>query len=179
MDKNLTVTKEHLPQRCEVCHQSDMFVAVTGECGRCKAIAIEKKQVSVTNLRTTLLESKDTTRNVDFGLGVIRIFTAIVLGLSLFNSAKANGFELVHILVWSTSFVGGVISLIQWSYLKDGKISPIEKYRSTFSKIVMFLLIATSITQQLLNGAFNIYLSLLALMLPLIYIVLIVIKPKI
>lgn len=161
MDKNLVVTKEHVPQRCEICHQPDMFVAATSECQRCKGIVVGKNQVSVTELRTI---------NGNFGLGVVRIFTAIVLGLSLFSSAKANGFELVHILVWSTSLIGGVITLIEWSYLKDGRVSPIEKYRSIFSKIVMFLLIVTSITQQLLNGAFNIYLSLVALILPLIHI---------
>ena len=41
MDKNLIITKEHLPSRCEICHQSDMFVATTGECGRCKDTVIK------------------------------------------------------------------------------------------------------------------------------------------
>lgn len=36
MDKSLVVVKEHLPQRCEICHQSDLFVAATGNCKRCK-----------------------------------------------------------------------------------------------------------------------------------------------
>lgn len=44
MGKNLVVTKEHLPQRCEVCHQPDMFVAVTSVCGRCKGIVKEPIQ---------------------------------------------------------------------------------------------------------------------------------------
>lgn len=35
MEKKLTVTKEHLPKRCEICHQSDMFFAEKEYCERC------------------------------------------------------------------------------------------------------------------------------------------------
>ena len=55
MEKKLTVTKEHLPQRCEICHQTDLFVATTGECKRCKDTA-KKFIESVNNARRQIDE---------------------------------------------------------------------------------------------------------------------------
>src|SRR5947207_6127126 len=36
----LDVKSESLPQRCEICHQSDQFVPMTGDCSRCSSISI-------------------------------------------------------------------------------------------------------------------------------------------
>jgi predicted Zn-ribbon and HTH transcriptional regulator len=32
---SLTVRRENLPVRCEICHQTDLFDPETGQCGRC------------------------------------------------------------------------------------------------------------------------------------------------
>lgn len=35
--KEIIIQKENLPTRCEICHQSDLFVAQTNTCQRCKS----------------------------------------------------------------------------------------------------------------------------------------------
>lgn len=57
MDKKLVVTKERLPQRCEICHQSDMFVAATSECERCKGIVKEPIQNNFPNEKGSNVEA--------------------------------------------------------------------------------------------------------------------------
>jgi hypothetical protein len=36
--ETLTVKRESLPVRCEVCHQTDMFNPATGVCRRCSPV---------------------------------------------------------------------------------------------------------------------------------------------
>jgi hypothetical protein len=36
----LTVRRENLPVRCEICHQTDLFNPETGNCGRCDGVTI-------------------------------------------------------------------------------------------------------------------------------------------
>src|ERR1051326_791883 len=38
----LKVKTEHLPERCEICHQTDDFDASSGICRRCQDIPLEK-----------------------------------------------------------------------------------------------------------------------------------------
>lgn len=36
----IRVKQQHLPKRCEVCHQSDLFDQETGECQRCSPLVV-------------------------------------------------------------------------------------------------------------------------------------------
>lgn len=38
--ENLIVRREHLPERCEICHQSDQFDPVANRCSRCELVVI-------------------------------------------------------------------------------------------------------------------------------------------
>ncbi|MFY9226265.1 MAG: hypothetical protein WAQ98_26545 [Blastocatellia bacterium] len=49
-EKQLIIHKTTTAQRCEVCHQSDMFNIETGECGRCRNIPVAKIQVQSTDV---------------------------------------------------------------------------------------------------------------------------------
>jgi hypothetical protein len=40
MTSRLTVHKENLPTRCEICHQSDQFDQVSGRCQRCAQVML-------------------------------------------------------------------------------------------------------------------------------------------
>ncbi|MBL8148914.1 MAG: hypothetical protein JNN15_03180 [Blastocatellia bacterium] len=40
--QQLVVKKEALPDRCEICHQSDCFDPQTGHCSRCSLLPVEK-----------------------------------------------------------------------------------------------------------------------------------------
>jgi hypothetical protein len=41
---DLLIKKEHLPERCEVCHQSDAFDPTSGKCKRCEGLFAEKEE---------------------------------------------------------------------------------------------------------------------------------------
>lgn len=41
---DLLIKKEHLPERCEVCHQSDAFDPASGKCKRCEGLFAEKEE---------------------------------------------------------------------------------------------------------------------------------------
>lgn len=48
-EKQLIIHKTTTAQRCEICHQSDMFNLETGECGRCRNIPVAKVQTQSAN----------------------------------------------------------------------------------------------------------------------------------
>jgi hypothetical protein len=39
--KNLTINKQSLPERCEICHQADEFDPETQECRRCSSLPVQ------------------------------------------------------------------------------------------------------------------------------------------
>ncbi|MFY9226299.1 MAG: hypothetical protein WAQ98_26720 [Blastocatellia bacterium] len=41
---DLLIKREHLPERCEVCHQSDAFDPISGKCSRCEGLFAEKEE---------------------------------------------------------------------------------------------------------------------------------------
>lgn len=41
---DLLLKKEHLPKRCEICHQNDIFDPVTQKCGRCETLFSSEKK---------------------------------------------------------------------------------------------------------------------------------------
>lgn len=41
---DLLIKREHLPERCEVCHQSDAFDPTTGKCSRCEGLFAKKEE---------------------------------------------------------------------------------------------------------------------------------------
>ncbi|MBN8724895.1 MAG: hypothetical protein J0M03_18295 [Acidobacteria bacterium] len=48
-EQQLIIHKTTTAQRCEICHQSDMFNIETGECRRCGNIPVAKIQTQPTN----------------------------------------------------------------------------------------------------------------------------------
>lgn len=40
--QQLTINKQHLPVRCEICHQSDLFNPQTNHCARCNKISLSR-----------------------------------------------------------------------------------------------------------------------------------------
>ncbi len=51
--KSFTILKESTPDRCEICHQSDMFDALLLQCDRCKEIAPVVQDLSYPVYRAT------------------------------------------------------------------------------------------------------------------------------
>lgn len=41
---DLLIKREHLPERCEVCHQSDAFDPISGKCSRCESLFAQKEE---------------------------------------------------------------------------------------------------------------------------------------
>ncbi|MBI4748317.1 MAG: hypothetical protein HY774_07490 [Acidobacteria bacterium] len=75
--ENLIVRREHLPERCEICHQSDQFDPPTGLCVRCQAIASQLQSSSVAPSEVAL---KGNRRTGAASLGIIySVFLAVYL----------------------------------------------------------------------------------------------------
>lgn len=43
---SLTIRRENLPVRCEICHQTDLFDPETGQCGRCEPVNLQGRRNS-------------------------------------------------------------------------------------------------------------------------------------
>ena len=42
--QKITIQKEHMPKRCEICHKDDLFDGFTGTCQRCKDLSLTVSQ---------------------------------------------------------------------------------------------------------------------------------------
>ncbi|MFY9224687.1 MAG: hypothetical protein WAQ98_18585 [Blastocatellia bacterium] len=49
--QKITIQKEHMPKRCEICHQVDMLDGLSGTCQRCKDLSLT---ISQSNLAQVL-----------------------------------------------------------------------------------------------------------------------------
>lgn len=80
-ESHLIIHKTTSAQRCEVCHQSDLFNAQTGECGRCGNIPINYHP-QVTNINNTEPNPNTTTRN---RLTLMGFITVLAVGSFLYK----------------------------------------------------------------------------------------------
>lgn len=162
MVEKVKLKTESQPKRCEICHQSDYFDPETNDCSRCESISISaKKKQAIYHAKHA---KGDSAGEKALDHGIVRIVTAIFLPIALLLKLT-HGLELLIILASVISFVEGIISLIDWKYLRDGEALPFQNYRSLISNIIMFLAISVCIAQQLLNGKTSIFLSSIAGML--------------
>lgn len=162
MVEKVKLKTESQPKRCEICHQSDYFDPETNDCSRCESISISARKKQV--IYYAKHAKNDFVREKALEHGIVRIFTAILMPVVLLFKST-HGLELLIIVASFISFVDGIISLMDWKYLKDGEALPFKNYRNMISKIVMFLAISVCIAQQLLNGKISIFLSLVSGML--------------
>ena len=117
MDKNIVVTKEGLPQRCEVCHQADMFVASTGYCERCKDTAITVIE-SINNTRRQLNEQNTRLANglqrtsVIYSTILIVVFIYLLYLEPLYNFfSKILGNTVAGLLIAGIWFAFGILGV--------------------------------------------------------------------
>jgi hypothetical protein len=54
--QKITIQKEHMPKRCEICHQADMLDGLGGTCQRCKDLSLT---ISQSNLAQALDGKKE------------------------------------------------------------------------------------------------------------------------
>lgn len=79
--KTLSIQKEHLPIRCEVCHQIDMFDRVNNICQRCVGIKLPNKNnltKSVLELMVPFANTENTTLEVS---AYLILFLSVILSI--------------------------------------------------------------------------------------------------
>jgi hypothetical protein len=84
---SITIRKESLPARCEICHKSDEFDPVTGQCRRCESlvppfsITVKKKRSSNPYINYSGVDSGPSALAIiSMFIGVIAIVPGIFLG---------------------------------------------------------------------------------------------------
>ncbi len=56
---NIKIKAQSLPQRCEVCHQSDCFDAITGHCTRCQGMALQSTLKKLAEIQEAVLIAEE------------------------------------------------------------------------------------------------------------------------
>lgn len=164
MDKHIVVTKEHLPQRCEICHQADYFDPVTNSCSRCALTATEKKDVLAKTDQITGTKSQNNTARTTSDFAGIK---PIIAGIILSQSIHINKYGLLSVAfaISAILFIWGIIDLIDWFCLQFSIIPPFQNYKEAISNIALFLIGGVCVRHQLINGEINILLSIIATLL--------------
>ncbi len=137
----LKIRNESRPDRCEICHQSDLLDPVSGECARCKDIAVPDDQ--------TRLELKD--------LGLAYRFTSNGL-TRLVAAGVAASFALPLIGVHGVALFTGLLVFLKGlvRFLEDKELlgrPPLDKFLNIamlwsglaafFWALIYFLRVAT------------------------------------
>ena len=87
MSENFIVTKECLPKRCEICHQSDLFVASIMVCERCKDLTLVNDKVDV--IRKNNISENSLPKYVVLGFLLLLLVFLIFILVKVANSTYA------------------------------------------------------------------------------------------
>src|SRR5262245_47933183 len=98
---NLIIKGETLPDRCEICHQSDLYDPVNNRCSRCAGVAIPivKIQDSRLSLPSRIFEVVKATA-VFGGVAGVGVGIFGILGLALGNFPFHGGLPVVYGLLF-------------------------------------------------------------------------------
>lgn len=121
----LKINKESLAERCEICHQSDLFNARTNQCSRCNNALLQRTYLNrilppfFRPSRYTGFIIKETNNGLTIrfdqqstsATSVVFVATAIFLAYQAFSYAFSYGFTLLSIAIL-VSLIATTISLM-------------------------------------------------------------------
>lgn len=87
---HLTIIAESPPERCEICHQSDLFDASKNYCARCSGITPTPATISVRSVRSVRTQREPSSNIVTYLLGFF-IGACIFLPIKLMQLAMLAG----------------------------------------------------------------------------------------
>lgn len=91
MNQTMTIRKKHLPIRCEICHQSDMFNAETISCNRCNPV-VSSSRSQITDQKTATTQFQHAPQEDAILLGVNSMtWSVFVFCITLLVVLKALG----------------------------------------------------------------------------------------
>lgn len=131
MSETLTIKRESLPVRCEVCHQTDLFNPETGECRRCSPIMRRRSGADVFELFKIPNEFREALFTAAGNEGIwwvgfpvkwyarqvyAPVWLFLIPGLLFLIAAFVS-----NPLFWLGVVVCGMLALLVWGHAKGGK----------------------------------------------------------
>jgi hypothetical protein len=114
---NIKIKAQSLPQRCEVCHQSDCFDAIAGHCTRCQGMVLQSTLKKLAEIQEAVLIAEElaeareknllsSIKNMPRGLKIIFAILILILSYSLLSYflGKESAISTIRIVI-TTLFV--------------------------------------------------------------------------
>ncbi|MBI4854458.1 MAG: hypothetical protein HY819_21885 [Acidobacteria bacterium] len=114
---NFKITQNKAPERCEICHQTDMFDRQTNLCIRCSALPIEQltNPIFIISPSTSATSIAAVIATICFIVGVIDINTLSTSRLSMLMYSPTS----FYIKIFIINLINLVFSLALFNWCKD------------------------------------------------------------
>lgn len=109
MNTKLKVKTESLPERCEICHQSDLFDPQRNQCSRCSGIDV--KPVSSLTSSGSYITAITKARSVQSG----GIYSLIIIAANFLLWNSINGLTILGAIVGAVNYFEGrrILKILQ------------------------------------------------------------------
>lgn len=108
----LKVKTESLPERCEICHQTDYFDALNNYCSRCSGLKIVVKPPELVNPRNPSNNQEISYKNTIAWITCVFLFIGSMLGLVEYKDVDGGNLLLILLLSLGNSLIYGIIGLV-------------------------------------------------------------------
>ena len=178
MVERIVVVKESLPNRCDICHQTDFFNSQLNYCERCKdaKAIVEKESINkdlLHNQKKTAFQNPTLRTMTRISLGILTgifawkifIWPLIKESLIIFN-INLSGTDYLSLNIYASTFVALVSAYIGWKLKFLDKLPRERLNVVTLTLMVTFFSWSTVDTMNYVTQTRHTLLEILSIVLP-------------